>query len=145
MEHGFARTRLDPDAGERFISLRRALGVSSFGINLMILQPGERGRIHRHRRQEEVYLVWEGTLTVAIEGDEQDLKTGEVLRVGPDLRRQLLNRGPERCAVVALGGANEHAGRDGIAFASWEDTTEHEVADVPLPDDLPATELRGSS
>jgi uncharacterized cupin superfamily protein len=145
MEHGFARTRLDPDAGERFISLRRALGVSCFGINLMILQPGERGRIHRHRRQEEVYLVWEGTLTVAIEGDEQDLEAGEVLRVGPDLRRQLLNRGPERCAVVALGSANEHAGRDGIAFASWEDTTEHEVADVPLPDDLPATELRGSS
>jgi uncharacterized cupin superfamily protein len=144
MERGFARTRLDPDAGERFVSLRRALGVTSFGMNLMILQPGERGRIHRHEHQEEVYLVWAGTLTVAIDGEEQDLGPGEALRVAPELRRQVLNRGPARCVVVALGGAGEHSGRDGLAFGSWEDATEHQVRDVPLPDDLPPSELRGS-
>ena len=37
---------------ERFQRLREPLGVRSFGINLIRLQPGQRGRIHRHERQE---------------------------------------------------------------------------------------------
>ena len=53
------------------MSLRRALGVTSFGINQMVLEPRQRGRIHRHARQEEVYLVLEGTLTLLVEGEEQ--------------------------------------------------------------------------
>ena len=46
----------------------RQLGVTAFGINQIVLRPGERGRIHRHRRQEEVYLVLDGTLSLVIEG-----------------------------------------------------------------------------
>ena len=65
--------RLNPDSGERFQTLRRELGVQSFGINLIILEPGQRGRIHAHREQEEVYLVLEGELTLGIEGEEQTL------------------------------------------------------------------------
>ena len=40
---------LEPDSGERFQSLRRQLGVRSFGMNLIVLQPGQRGRIHSHQ------------------------------------------------------------------------------------------------
>jgi uncharacterized cupin superfamily protein len=50
-------TAVDWEPGERFVSLRRALGVTSFGLNQIMLEPGQRGRIHRHREQEEVYLV----------------------------------------------------------------------------------------
>jgi hypothetical protein len=39
---------IDPGGGERFQSLRRELGVESFGMNLITLQPRERGRIHAH-------------------------------------------------------------------------------------------------
>ncbi len=53
MQDGVTRGRLEPDVGARFMSLRRALGVTSFGIIQIVLQPGPRGRIHR---QEEVYL-----------------------------------------------------------------------------------------
>ena len=77
--------RLDPATTERFVSLRRALGVSTFGINQIRLAPGERGRIHRHEHQEEVYLVLRGTLTVEVEREEHDLAEGELLRVGPEL------------------------------------------------------------
>ncbi|MDX6703317.1 MAG: hypothetical protein QOF26_3543, partial [Baekduia sp.] len=48
---------LDPDSGERFQRLRAELGVTGFGMNLITLQPRQRGRIHAHRQQEEVYLV----------------------------------------------------------------------------------------
>ncbi|MDX6646777.1 MAG: hypothetical protein QOK40_2504 [Miltoncostaeaceae bacterium] len=142
METGVAFARLDLEAGERFVSLRRALGVTSFGINLMLLESGQRGRIHRHQRQEEVYLVVEGVLTLVVEGEEHDLGAGELARVAPEVRRQLVNRGPGRAALVALGGANAHDGRDGEAFAGWDDADPHPPAGVPLPEDLPAEERR---
>src|SRR6476646_9299765 len=104
MESGTARARIVSDTEERFVPLRRELGVTTFGLNQIVLQPGQRGRIHRHGRQEEVYLVLEGVLTLVVEGDESTLERGELVRVAPDLRRQLVNRGPERLALLALGG-----------------------------------------
>src|SRR4051794_10958417 len=96
MEPGIARTRLDFDAAERFVPLRRQLGVTALGLNQIVLQPGQRGRIHRHEAQEEIYLVLDGTLTLLVEGEEQRLGYGELVRVAPAVRRQLVNRGPGR-------------------------------------------------
>ncbi|HEX6698511.1 MAG TPA: cupin domain-containing protein [Solirubrobacteraceae bacterium] len=137
MQTGTSRTRLDPDGEERFVSLRRALGVTSFGINQLVLEPRQRGRIHRHERQEEVYLVLEGTLTLVVEGEEETVEPGELVRVAPQVRRQLVNHGPERLVMVALGGDGEHIGRDGEAFADWGDARGAPPQEVPLPEDLP--------
>ena len=142
VETGVSVTRLEPDSPARFVPLRRQLGVSAFGLNQMVLRPGERGRIHRHERQEEVYLVLSGTLTLEVEGEERDLAEGELARVGPEVRRRLLNRGPAPCVVLAVGGDGEHAGRDGLAYTDWDDDDPKPPQEVPLPDDLPASELR---
>ena len=142
MDTGVSFSRLQPDAAERFVSLRRELGVSTFGINQIILRPGERGRIHRHARQEEVYFVVAGTLTVLVEGTPHDVPTGGLIRIGPEVRRQIANFGPGPTLMVALGGAVAHDGRDGMAFADWQDTTGGAPQDIPLPDDIPAGELR---
>src|SRR2546422_657599 len=69
MEPGVGYAALDLDARERVVRLGRELGVTSFGINLRLLRPGQRGRIHRHRQQEEGYLVLEGELTRVIDGE----------------------------------------------------------------------------
>lgn len=142
MENGTTRAVLDPDHDERFLSLRRALGVTSFGINQMILQPGQRMRIHRHRHQEEVYLVLEGVLTVAVECDETELERGKLIRVAPNVRRQLINYGPARVLLIAVGGSGAHDGRDAEAFRAWEEQSGASPRDVPLPDDLPPAERR---
>jgi mannose-6-phosphate isomerase-like protein (cupin superfamily) len=137
MEPGTSFTRLDFDAGERFVRLRRELDVTTFGMNLLLYEPGQRTRIHRHERQEEVYLVLDGTLTLVIEGEERALERWELARVAPDVRRQLVNKGRERLAVLALGGANAHDGRDGRAYASWDETGGgRSPQEVPLPEDL---------
>jgi uncharacterized cupin superfamily protein len=138
VQEGTTRARLDHDNGERFVPLRRQLGVSTFGINQLVLQPGERGRIHRHRRQEEVYLVLEGELTLLVEGEEDTLSQSELVRVAPELRRQLVNRGPGRLVLLALGADGEHHGRDGEAFASWEEERGVAPQELPLPPDLPS-------
>lgn len=130
--------RLDPDAAEhRFQRLRAPLGVTTFGINLLVLEPRMRMRVHRHERQEEVYLVLAGELTLVLEGgDERVLEVGDLVRVGPDVRRQLVNRGTERLQLLALGGHGEHEGRDGRAFSDWDEAGEgRSPAEVPLPED----------
>lgn len=137
MEQGFDIAQLDLDTDERFQPLRRLLGVSTFGLNLIVLQPGQAGRIHRHERQEEVYLVLEGELSLTIEGEEHRVATGGVVRVAPEVRRQLANRRPQRLALLALGGAAPHEGRDGQAYASWDDTESRPPQDTPLPADVP--------
>jgi len=137
MEFGVEFAQLDLDTTERFQRLRADLGVSTFGLNLILLQPGQTGRIHRHERQEEVYLVLAGELSLLIEGEEHRLPTGGLARVAPSVRRQLVNRRPERLVLLALGGAVEHEGRDGEAFASWDDATPKRPQEIPLPADVP--------
>jgi quercetin dioxygenase-like cupin family protein len=141
MEEGTSTTRLDPETAERFLPLRRQLGVSSFGMNQVTLQPGQRGRIHRHKNQEEVYLVLEGTLTLLLEGERTEVAVGELVRVSPPTRRQLVNRGPGRVVVLALGGAGEHHGRDGEAFGDWSDEQPVSPQELPMPPDLDPGEL----
>ncbi len=142
VEDGTSRTRLDPDVGERFLPLRRQLGVSSFGMNQIVLEPGQRGRIHRHLHQEEVYLVLDGRLTLLIESEATELGEGELIRVAPQVRRQLVNLGPGRLVLLALGGAAEHRGRDGEAFTSWDDDSPTSPQEMPMPPDLDPSELR---
>jgi mannose-6-phosphate isomerase-like protein (cupin superfamily) len=144
MEDGVARAKLNPDDPERFVPLRRALGVSSFGLNQMLLRPGQRGRIHRHERQEEVYVVLSGRLTVEVEGAPHDLEEGELIRVAPGVRRRVLNLGPDLVSVLAIGGAAPHEGRDGLAYADWDDDDPRPPQEVPLPEDLPESELRSA-
>lgn len=133
---GIARSRLDPAAGERFVSLRRPLGVTSFGMNQLVLEPGQRGRIPppaaggglpRGRGQADAPRRARGARA----------RPRELVRVAPDLRRQLVSRGPDRVVLLALGGAGEHIGRDAEAFASWDDERGVPPQEVALPEDLP--------
>jgi uncharacterized cupin superfamily protein len=138
METGVSYAKLDPDHDERFLSLRRELGVSTFGINQILLRPGQRGRIHLHHHQEEVFIVLQGTLTLIVDGEPRALGQGELARVAPAVKRQLVNRDPrEDCLLIALGSANEHVGRDGEAFTSWDQQTGAPPQEVPLPEDEP--------
>jgi quercetin dioxygenase-like cupin family protein len=135
---------LDFNTYERFVPLRKLLGVTSFGINQLTLQPGQRMRIHRHAGQEEVYLVIEGRLTVLVEGVAHTVAAGELMRIAPEIRRQLVNTHRERVTLVAMGSAHAgHESRDAEAFNTWEETTGGQPRDVPLPDDLPDSDLHG--
>jgi uncharacterized cupin superfamily protein len=138
MESGVSFASLDPDGEDRFQRLRQELGITSFGLNLLRIGPGGRSRIHRHLHQEEAYLVLEGTLTLLIEDEPRELHRGDLARVAPDVRRQLVNARREPLLLLAIGGANPHEGRDGRAYRSWDETGDgSSPADVPFPEDLP--------
>jgi quercetin dioxygenase-like cupin family protein len=141
MPDGVTAARLDQAPDQRFARLRAQLGVSSFGINVIVLEPGRRNRIHRHARQEEVYIVLEGTLTLIVEGEPQEYVVGDVVRVAPPVRRQLVNSGAADLRLLALGGYadREHEPRDAEAFNNWAEAEPGTPQTVPLPDDLPPT------
>lgn len=165
MKDGTTVGHIDLDTDERFVRLRELLGFTTFGLNVMLLQPGQRGRIHRHERQEEVYLVLEGVMTVTVEdegagssagagagagaadvtgaGTTQDhtLAPWDALRVAPGLRRRLANRGRERVVLLAVGGSQPHDGRDGVAYETWDAEEGRSPRDLPLPPDLPSSAL----
>jgi uncharacterized cupin superfamily protein len=140
-EHDVASTTttiINTNNSERFQSLRRELGIEGFGMNVITLRPRQRGRIHDHERQEEVYVVLDGELTLGVEGTEQAVAKHCVVRVPAGVRRQLVNRGSTTLILLALGADGEHTGRDGRAWETWDDTGEgHAPQDVPLPADLP--------
>lgn len=137
-DDGVTTVSLDLATGERFQLLRKELGVTAFGINLLRFEPGQRTRIHRHERQEEVYLVLEGELTLLTDAGERTLRRLDIARVPAEVRRQLVNQGADPLRVLAMGGAGRHQGRDGIAYAQWSDGPDdgREPRDVPLPPDL---------
>jgi uncharacterized cupin superfamily protein len=137
MEDGVSFTQIDFDSGERFQRLRAELGVTTFGLNLILLQPGQAGRIHRHEHQEEVYLVLDGELSLYVESEEHVLGQGALARVAPNVRRQLVNRRPRRVVLLALGGATDHTGRDGVAYPSWDATEGASPQEIALPADVP--------
>jgi quercetin dioxygenase-like cupin family protein len=143
MADGITTARIDQAPEQRFARLRAPLGVGSFGINVLTFAAGERNRIHRHQLQEEVYVVLDGTLTLLIEGEPLIYEVGDVVRVAPAVRRQLVNRGPAVLRLLALGGSvgHEHEPRDAEAFNAWDETEPGTPQTVPVPDDLPASEL----
>jgi uncharacterized cupin superfamily protein len=137
MQDGISFGSLDHAGGDRFQRLRAELGVETFGLNLIRLAPRQRGRIHTHERQEEVYIVLSGTLTLATAEGEHALGPNQAARVAPGVRRQLVNRGRERCVLLALGGAEEHNGRDGVAYEEWDSPEGRSPQETPMPPDLP--------
>jgi mannose-6-phosphate isomerase-like protein (cupin superfamily) len=137
-EPGISFAKLDRDTSERFVPLRKPLGVSAFGINQLTLQPGQSMRVHVHEHQEEVYLVLAGELTVVVEGTERVLRPDELLRVAPPVKRQLLNAGTEPTTLIALGGTGDHQSRDALAWPDWESAATEpgrSPQEVPLPPD----------
>jgi uncharacterized cupin superfamily protein len=140
---GVSTARIDQTPEQRFARLRAPLGVSSFGINVLTFEPGQRNRIHRHARQEEVYVVLEGTLTLMVEGEPHTYAIGDVVRVAPEVRRQLVNRGRSVLRLLAVGGCvdHQHEPRDAEAFNAWDEIDPGTPQTVPVPDDLAPSEL----
>jgi uncharacterized cupin superfamily protein len=70
--------------------LRRALGVTAFGVNYFDLPPGADGLEHNETQtnQEEVYVYVKGSGTLRLGDVEIEVGEGMAVRVDPDVTRQ---------------------------------------------------------
>jgi quercetin dioxygenase-like cupin family protein len=89
------------------------LGVKHTRANVWRYEPGARGRRHRHRSQEETFVVLVGTLSMYV-GDppvRQDVPAGGVIHVESGTAIQAANHTEEDVVVYAYGypPESEHA------------------------------------
>ena len=58
---GYAAGHIDAMGdGSGFRKVRRALGVTEFGVNAVVMPPGYRSGGHYHDEQQELYFVHRG-------------------------------------------------------------------------------------
>lgn len=91
--------------GIRFRPARAALGVNAWGMNILELEPacsGHPEHSHGHDGQEEVYVVLSGELFLLADGQEVAMSQGDMVRVPPEVTRQLVTRS-SGAMVLALG------------------------------------------
>jgi quercetin dioxygenase-like cupin family protein len=97
-----------------FRKIRRALGVTAFGVNAIVLPPGyETGR-HYHDEQEELYFCHRGRIEMEFgDGSSHVLEPGGAARVDPATVRSVKNVGDDDAVYVIVGANDGYVGRDG--------------------------------
>ena len=98
---------------------RKHLGSRDLGVSLWRYAPGYKpARGHRHREQEEAYVVVSGSGSALLDGDVVELAQWDVLRVAPSVVRAF-SAGPDGLELVAVGGPKPEGGDGEQAEVSW--------------------------
>lgn len=97
---------------------RKHLDSEHLGVSVFRYGPGHRNTLgHRHRQQEEAYLVTSGSGRIKLGDDILDLKPWDLVRIAPSTVRAL-EAGPDGLEVVAIG-SDRPEGGDGETVEDW--------------------------
>ncbi len=107
---GRLRDRSPRDAPMRWKLARDALRSPELGVSRFTYEPGARMPFgHRHRQQEELYVVVAGSGRAKLDGEVVELATWDVLRVAPAVVRSFA-AGPDGLDVICIGGRRPKGG-----------------------------------
>jgi mannose-6-phosphate isomerase-like protein (cupin superfamily) len=99
-----------PDIEARFA--RKQIDSEHLGVSYFRYGPGFRAPIgHRHREQEEAYVVVAGSGRVKLDDEIVELRQWDVVRIAPEVARAF-EGGPEGLEIIAVG-ADRPEGGDG--------------------------------
>ncbi|HEX2506543.1 MAG TPA: GNAT family N-acetyltransferase [Gaiellaceae bacterium] len=96
-----------------FRKVRRALGVTAFGVNAVVLPPGTEWFNHYHERQDELYFVHRGTAGFDVGGERLEVGPGALVHVEAATPRRFWNAGEDELVLLAVGGSGGYVGHDG--------------------------------
>jgi mannose-6-phosphate isomerase-like protein (cupin superfamily) len=97
---------------------RSSIDSEHLGVSLFRYAAGYQPTIgHRHREQEEVYVVLSGSGRVRLDDDIVDVGPWDVVRVAPSVVRGFA-AGPDGLEVLAVG-SDRPEGGDGELVADW--------------------------
>jgi uncharacterized cupin superfamily protein len=98
---------------------RGPMGARDIGVSLWRYAPNFRAAAgHRHREQEEAYLVVAGSGQMLLDDEVIDLRPWDLVRVSPEVVRAFA-AGPEGMEIVAVGGPKPEGGDGESAEVSW--------------------------
>ncbi len=113
---GYAVTDLGAlGEGPGFRKIRKALGVTAFGVNAIVLPPTYETGSHYHEQQEELYFLHSGRIELEFgDGSTHALEPGGLAWVDAATVRKVRNPSDSEEAVyVVIGGKDGYVGRDG--------------------------------
>jgi mannose-6-phosphate isomerase-like protein (cupin superfamily) len=99
--------------GYGFRKVRQALGVTAFGVNVLVMPPGFEGFLHYHDQQDELYFVHRGTARMEVGDEIRELGPGGLCHVESTTPRRVSNAGDEDLVLLVAGGKDGYVGRDG--------------------------------
>jgi quercetin dioxygenase-like cupin family protein len=103
---------------------RAQLGSRDLGVSHFRYAPNVRTISHRHREQEEAYVVVAGSGRIRLDDELRELAPWDVVRVAPEVVRGF-EAGDDGLEVIAVGGPKPEGG-DGMG------------SDAPWPDERPS-------
>ena len=106
-------TIADLGEGPGFRKVRRAMGITAFGVNGVVYPPDYPGISHYHDTQDELYFVHSGTAKVEVEGEERILGPGGLFHVESTTPRRIESVGDEELVMLVIGGKDGYVERDG--------------------------------
>jgi mannose-6-phosphate isomerase-like protein (cupin superfamily) len=112
MGHAFASID-ELGEGYGFRKVRRPLGVTAFGVNVIVYPPGYEGFNHYHDTQDELYFVHAGTARVEVDGVERVVGPGSLVHVESTTPRKVSNAGEDDLVLLVIGGKDGYVERDG--------------------------------
>jgi len=111
---GYSISSLDElGEGYGFRKVRRALGVTAFGVNAVVMPPHYEGFLHYHDTQDELYFVHSGTARVEIGDETRELGPGGLVQVESTTPRRISNAGDGDLVLLVVGGKGGYVERDG--------------------------------
>jgi len=98
---------------------RVALGLENSGISYQRLAPSFRIPFgHKHKNQEEIYVVVGGGVRIKLEDEVVELKPFDAVRVHKDTMRGF-EAGPEGAELIAIGAPNTGPGDGDAPDPNW--------------------------
>jgi quercetin dioxygenase-like cupin family protein len=110
---------LPPEVEARFP--KRALGCKTGAVSLQRLAPGTRSPFgHRHKHQEELYVIVEGSGSMKLDDDLVEVRQWDVIRVAPETMRAF-EAGPDGIELLAFGAPVAEESDGEIVPGWWTD------------------------
>ncbi len=110
---------LSPDLETRMA--RVPLGLENSGLSYIRIAPGFRIPFgHKHKQQEEVYVLVNGSARIKIEDEVRELKQWDAVRLRHDTLRGF-EAGDEGAEFLAIGAPNTGPGDAEMIQGWWSD------------------------
>ena len=97
------RRSLEPGRGEAVRLIDTGIGVESLDVHMNVLQPkGPRGRVHRHSKSDNVYIVKRGEGTLTVEGKAYRIRANDVVYIPAGMKHALANLGADVLEIFEI-------------------------------------------
>ena len=113
MAHSFGSIE-ELGEGYGFRKVRKALSVTAFGANVIVMPPGYVGFHHYHDTQDELYFVHSGMARVEVDAEDRIVGPGALVHVESTTPRRVSNASEtDALVMLVVGGKGGYVERDG--------------------------------